>query len=118
MTEIVVNKQNIERYFGRGFNQAQLDEIEQGIEQGVNVELYADPNITAEKMNDIRKTLYAKDHPETKTITFEEKYSKENEEEFLRQKMKSQQELGMIAMVISAIVYAIFIYFILNIFVL
>lgn len=106
--------QELSKYFGKGFNEEQLSEIKEGLEMGVDISTYAKPNIPASEMNHIRKSLYAKINPQAVEVTFEEKYSREKQEEYQRQKVKSQQELGMIAIFIALVVYVLFIVFIIK----
>ena len=103
--------QTLSKYFGKGFNEEQLEEIKVGLEQDLDISLYARVEMPASEMNHVRKSLYAKKHPEENVISFEEKYNQEKQEEYLRQKIKSQQELGVIALIIALLIFVVFIIF-------
>jgi len=111
--EFTNKPRTIDDYIGKGFSNEQLDEIREGLADGLNVDVYADINMSAKQMMYVRKNLYTQkreyEKKQEELKRREDEIKKVDEELLEFKKRKEQRELAWISIVmfIIALILAI-----------
>ena len=108
MDKVEITKELI-NYKSQGFDEDQLEELRQGMEDELNVKLYARLDMPASEMAYLRKQLYLNAHEAKETVA--EQINKEEEKYKEIKKKANKKETAYISIVFFAITVVVFIIF-------